>query len=84
MVTVGLGLSIPLSIIGQMILASQHSSPAYWFGALFVLASFIFISSEESRDEEKLSASVHNGRDMARSFFEEEDRDDHAARSGTE
>jgi solute carrier family 35 protein F5 len=51
-VTVGLSLTIPLSLIGQMILDSQYSSVMYWFGAAIVLLSFIFINHEESKDEQ--------------------------------
>ena len=45
-VTLGLSLSIPLSLVGQFILNSQTASPAYWIGALAVFVSFIFVSHE--------------------------------------
>ena len=45
-VTVGLSLTIPLSLVGQMILNSQTSGAAYWFGAFIVLLSFIYINYE--------------------------------------
>ena len=45
-VTVGLSLSIPLSLIGQMIINSQQSSFAYWIGAGVVFLSFVFINNE--------------------------------------
>ncbi|KAI9850069.1 MAG: hypothetical protein M1838_006149 [Thelocarpon superellum] len=51
-VTVGLSLTIPLSLIGQMILQSQFSSAAYWIGACIVFVSFLFINYESSRAEE--------------------------------
>ncbi|KAF1815329.1 hypothetical protein P152DRAFT_378411, partial [Eremomyces bilateralis CBS 781.70] len=51
LVTVGLSLTIPLSLIGQMILENQYSSWLYWVGAVVVLLSFIFISNEEAKDE---------------------------------
>ncbi|KAA6408654.1 MAG: vacuolar membrane [Lasallia pustulata] len=51
-VTVGLSLTIPLSIIGQMILNSQNSSLAYWFGAAVVFSSFIFITYESNEEDE--------------------------------
>ena len=50
-VTVGLSLTIPLSLVGQMILNSQTSSIAYWFGAFIVLLSFIFINHESKTQE---------------------------------
>ena len=51
-VTVGLSLTIPLSLIGQMIIDGMYSGFAYWIGASIVLASFVFINHEESKDEE--------------------------------
>lgn len=51
-VTVGLSLTIPLSLIGQMIEYSQTSSVSYWIGAGIVLLSFVFINHESSHDED--------------------------------
>lgn len=51
-VTVGLSLTIPLSLVGQMILNSQTSSAAYWLGAFIVLLSFIWINHESKGQEE--------------------------------
>lgn len=51
-VTVGLSMTIPLSLIGQMILDNQYSSVLYWVGACVVLLSFIFINHEEAKEEE--------------------------------
>ncbi|KAJ8608299.1 hypothetical protein MRB53_039721 [Persea americana] len=45
-VTVGLSLTIPLSLIGQMVLDSHYSTPLYWIGACAVVSSFVFISYE--------------------------------------
>ncbi|KAI7569833.1 hypothetical protein KC343_g3174 [Hortaea werneckii] len=50
-VTVGLSMSIPLSLIGQIVLNSQTASPIYWIGALVVVLSFIFVNHEEKKDE---------------------------------
>lgn len=50
--TVGLSMTIPLSLIGQMIISKQYSSALYWVGALIVLLSFLFIN-HESRDEDE-------------------------------
>lgn len=49
-VTVGLSLTIPLSLIGQMIEYSQSSSVSYWIGAGVVLLSFVFINHESNQD----------------------------------
>ncbi|KAK7735670.1 hypothetical protein SLS53_007411 [Cytospora paraplurivora] len=45
-VTVGLSLTIPLSLIGEMIQYSQYSSWIYWVGAGVVLVSFLFVNHE--------------------------------------
>ncbi|KAI0167791.1 hypothetical protein BJ166DRAFT_520682 [Pestalotiopsis sp. NC0098] len=53
-VTVGLSLTIPLSLIGEMIQYQQFSSFLYWVGAGIVLLSFLFIN-HESEDDNKNS-----------------------------
>ncbi|KAI5461455.1 hypothetical protein BGZ63DRAFT_356746 [Mariannaea sp. PMI_226] len=45
-VTVGLSLTIPLSLIGQIIQYSQYSSFMYWVGAVIVFASFLIVNHE--------------------------------------
>lgn len=50
-VTVGLSLTIPLSLVGQMILNSQTSGLTYWLGAFVVLLSFIFINYQSKQQE---------------------------------
>ncbi|KAF1958006.1 hypothetical protein CC80DRAFT_443144 [Byssothecium circinans] len=52
-VTVGLSLTIPLSLIGQMVLDKQYSSPLYWVGAAIIVLSFVFINHEDKKDEEE-------------------------------
>ncbi|RCI16876.1 hypothetical protein L249_2041 [Ophiocordyceps polyrhachis-furcata BCC 54312] len=49
-VTVGLSLTIPLSLIGEMIQYGQYSSWVYWIGAGIVLVSFVFINSESQEE----------------------------------
>ncbi|KZZ98355.1 vacuolar membrane protein [Moelleriella libera RCEF 2490] len=49
-VTVGLSLTIPLSLVGEIIQYGQYSSFVYWIGAAVVFASFVFINNE-SRDD---------------------------------
>jgi len=51
-VTVGLSMTIPLSLIGQMLLSNQYSSALYWVGAFIVLLSFLFINHESHESEE--------------------------------
>jgi solute carrier family 35, member F5 len=50
-VTVGLSLTIPLSLIGEMIQYAQYSSWIYWVGAGIVLVSFLFINHESVEEE---------------------------------
>ena len=51
-VTVGLSLTIPLSLVGQMVLDKQYSSPLYWVGAAIMVVSFLFINHEDTKEEE--------------------------------
>lgn len=51
-VTVGLSMTIPLSLIGQIVLNSQTASPLYWVGAVVVVLSFVFVNEEEKKDDE--------------------------------
>lgn len=52
-VTVGLSMTIPLSLVGQMWLNDQTSTGIYWVGALVVVGSFVFVN-HESKEEEKI------------------------------
>ena len=59
--TVGLSLTIPLSLIGQMIEYSQTKGVLYWLGACIVLLAFVFINYESSHEE---------GKEEPESFFQ--------------
>ncbi|KAK5630800.1 hypothetical protein RRF57_006515 [Xylaria bambusicola] len=50
-VTVGLSLNIPLSLVGEMIQYEQYSSFAYWVGAVIVVVSFLFINHESHESD---------------------------------
>lgn len=50
-VTVGLSLTIPLSLIGQMLLSATYTGWMYWLGAAVVVGSFIFINHQEQKGE---------------------------------
>lgn len=52
-VTVGLSLTIPLSLVGQIVLDKQYAGLWYWVGAVVVVMSFVFINHEDRRDEEE-------------------------------
>ena len=45
-VTVGLSLTIPLSLVGQMVLQAYYASPLYWVGAAVVFFSFLVVNHE--------------------------------------
>lgn len=60
-VTVGLSLTIPLSLVGQIFLQGQYSSAIYWVGAAIVFLSFLVVN-HESRDD-KLEANPAAGYD---------------------
>ncbi|XHG04712.1 hypothetical protein AWENTII_007959 [Aspergillus wentii] len=47
-VTVGLSMTIPLSLVGQMILQGRYSSPLYWVGAAIVFLSFLVVNQESA------------------------------------
>lgn len=52
-VTVGLSLTIPMSLIGEMIQYGQYSSFMYWIGAVVVFMSFVFINNESMENGDK-------------------------------
>ncbi|KAL5051828.1 hypothetical protein BDW71DRAFT_169530 [Aspergillus fruticulosus] len=45
-VTVGLSLTIPLSLVGQIFLQREYVSPLYWVGATVVFVSFLVVNHE--------------------------------------
>lgn len=54
-VTVGLSLTIPLSLVGQIVLQSQYASPLYWVGAAIVFLSFLVVNHESQTQEEAVA-----------------------------
>lgn len=58
-VTVGLGLTIPLALFGQMLLQQKFPTGLYWVGAAFVLIAFLLISWES----EALDSAIGNEED---------------------
>ncbi|KAJ6184581.1 hypothetical protein N7519_005882 [Penicillium mononematosum] len=63
-VTVGLSMTIPLSLIGQMVLQSQYSSPLYWVGAAIVFLSFLVVQ-HESKPQDDLATTDGAGRSFS-------------------
>lgn len=64
-VTVGLSLTIPLSLIGEMIQYSQYSSWVYWVGAGVVFVSFLFINHESHEEGETRDQPVEAGAQLS-------------------
>lgn len=50
-VTVGLSLTIPLSLVGEMLIQGRYEGWLYWLGAAVVVGSFVFVDREEREDE---------------------------------
>lgn len=50
-VTVGLSLTIPLSLVGELVIQGRSESVVYWMGAVIVICSFIFVDREEVKEE---------------------------------
>lgn len=50
-VTVGLSLTIPLSLIGEMIQYGRYSTFVYWIGAAVVFVSFAFVNHESQEEQ---------------------------------
>jgi solute carrier family 35 protein F5 len=57
-------MTIPLSLIGQMVLQSQYSSPLYWVGATIVVSSFLVVQ-HESKPQEDLATTGGAGRSFS-------------------
>ena len=53
LVTVGLSLTIPLSLVGEMVLQGHYEGWVYWVGAGVVVGSFLFVEQEEKKEEEE-------------------------------
>jgi len=52
LVTVGLSLTIPLSLVGEMVLQGHYEGWVYWLGAAVVVGSFLFVDHEEREEEQ--------------------------------
>ena len=57
-VTVGLSLTIPVSLVGEMIIQGKFEGLVYWLGAIIVVSSFVFVDQEEMKDEPAQSMPV--------------------------
>ncbi|KAI1611162.1 putative integral membrane protein [Exophiala viscosa] len=84
-VTVGLSLTIPLSLVGEMVLQGHYEGWIYWLGAAVVVGSFLFVDHEEREEEtgsEPVAAEVQ-GRDAESNHaLRPEDRQQPSGSSG--
>ncbi|KAJ5893508.1 hypothetical protein N7495_005199 [Penicillium taxi] len=51
-VTVGLSMTIPLSLVGQIFLQGQYAPVLYWLGAAIVFLSFMIVNHESKLQDE--------------------------------
>ena len=52
-VTVGLSLTIPLSLVGEVVIQGRVEGWIYWVGAGVVVGSFVFVDREEVGEEKR-------------------------------
>ncbi|MCJ1264589.1 hypothetical protein MMC22_004462 [Lobaria immixta] len=64
-VTVGLSLTIPLSLIGQVVLYRQKASLFYWIGAAMVFLSFVLVNHESKRKVEAVRPNEQGSRHVS-------------------
>ena len=58
-VTVGLSLTIPLSLVGELVLQGRSESFVYWIGAAIVVCSFVFVERENVQQERQEEERAH-------------------------
>ncbi|KAI5243879.1 hypothetical protein E4T47_05156 [Aureobasidium subglaciale] len=71
-VTVGLSTTIPLSLIGQLLINNQTSPAIYWLGACVVVLSFVFVNHEEAQDEAAQDQRILEQATVSREVLHEE------------
>lgn len=57
-VTVGLSLTIPLSLVGEMIIQGRFESWIYWLGAFIVVGSFVFVERAGRDEQDSITVQV--------------------------
>ncbi|OAG44991.1 hypothetical protein AYO21_00953 [Fonsecaea monophora] len=73
LVTVGLSLTIPLSLVGEMVLQGHYEGWVYWVGAGVVVGSFLFIDQQEKREEEVSHGGSSRGIEALSGEYDEND-----------
>jgi solute carrier family 35, member F5 len=87
-VTVGLSLTIPLSLVGELIVQGRSESVIYWIGAIIVVGSFVFVDREEVKEEKNdepsnLGDGIGVGEQAGYTSVEQSDRRSVELREGT-
>jgi solute carrier family 35 protein F5 len=59
-VAVGLSLTIPLSLVGQIVVQSRNVGWLYWIGSATVVLSFVFVNQKEPDNVERREAEQGN------------------------
>jgi len=70
-ITVGLSLTIPLSLVGEMILQGHYEGWVYWLGASIVVGSFLFVDHEERGEESNRSDATNMNEDGDQERYED-------------
>lgn len=65
-ITVGMSLTIPFSLVAQMIFNHQNSSVIYWIGAAIMLLAFLGVSHESTTEEDDDGGAQGDGRESER------------------
>lgn len=60
-VTVGLSLTIPLSLVGQILVNAQYVGGLYWVGAAVIVVSFVVVNYEERQDDQASDRAAVDG-----------------------
>ncbi|OAP63092.1 hypothetical protein AYL99_02319 [Fonsecaea erecta] len=76
LVTVGLSLTIPLSLVGEMVLQGHYEGWVYWVGACIVVGSFLFIDQQEKNEEVSHHAGTGQGIEAQNEDHDVDDDDD--------
>ena len=80
-VTVGLSLTIPLSLVGEMVIQGRFEGLVYWIGAVIVVSSFVFVDQEEIKDESTSRTTVFDdeGDGLTAARLDEDMESEHAS-----
>lgn len=85
-VTVGLSLTIPLSLVGEMFVQGRVEGWVYWVGAAVVAGGFVVVDGEEKREEKnpEEKESEQHGRERMSGVVGEREEEHEGLLSGQE